>query len=204
MPSDFWRKLRLNWGDKMTRVRGDWTAIAWKDKWNVNMLTNMHRPPAEGNFCDENRKVMKPAIVQDYNRHTGYADKNACMMNTYSISTCTWKWMEQLFLSPSGSFNSEQLYSPNFLSFKINSSKFQACLGQRPFIRGGEGDSTTDHPTWQTNYLISQVPRLDIWHNTGPQKEVELTATCVLWQIKKCEQNLAVWNVCGAVCWSLL
>jgi hypothetical protein len=28
-------------------------AIVWKDKRNVNMLTNMHRPPAEGNFCNE-------------------------------------------------------------------------------------------------------------------------------------------------------
>jgi hypothetical protein len=28
------------------------TAVVWKDKQNVNTLTNMHHPPAEGNFCD--------------------------------------------------------------------------------------------------------------------------------------------------------
>jgi hypothetical protein len=29
------------------------TAILWKDIHNVNILTNMHPPPAEGNFCNE-------------------------------------------------------------------------------------------------------------------------------------------------------
>jgi hypothetical protein len=40
------------------------------------MLTNMHVSPAEGNFCDESKNALKPAIVEDYNRHMGYVDKS--------------------------------------------------------------------------------------------------------------------------------
>jgi hypothetical protein len=46
-------------------VRGDFTARVWKDKLNVNMLTNMNRPPAEGNFSDERGNVLKSVIVQE-------------------------------------------------------------------------------------------------------------------------------------------
>jgi hypothetical protein len=92
MPNDFERKFRLKWGDLKTRVRGDLTTIVWKDKRNINMLTNMHRPLAEGNFCDEHGNAMKLAIVQDYNRHMGYIDKSDRMMSSYSISRRTWKW----------------------------------------------------------------------------------------------------------------
>jgi hypothetical protein len=63
------------------------------------------------------------------------------------------KMDEKIVLSPSGPLNFEQLYSPHFLWFKINSSIFQAYLGQGPNTRGGEGASTTDHPTGQTNYI---------------------------------------------------
>jgi hypothetical protein len=32
-------------------------------------------PPAEGTFCDEYGNPLKPATVQDSNRHTGYVDR---------------------------------------------------------------------------------------------------------------------------------
>jgi hypothetical protein len=55
------------------RVRCDFRVIVWKDKRNVDMLTYVHCPPAEGNFRDEHRNVLKPAtsIVKEYNRHMG-------------------------------------------------------------------------------------------------------------------------------------
>jgi hypothetical protein len=65
--------------------------MIWKDKRDIHMLMNMHHLPAEGNFCDEHGNALKPAIVQDYNKHTGHVDKSDCMMNTYSISRQTWK-----------------------------------------------------------------------------------------------------------------
>jgi len=39
------------------------------------MLTNIHNVAAEGNFCNEGGKALKPQIVTDYNHHMGYVDK---------------------------------------------------------------------------------------------------------------------------------
>jgi hypothetical protein len=33
------------------------------------MLTNMNHPPAEGNFCDVYGNALKPAVVEDCNKH---------------------------------------------------------------------------------------------------------------------------------------
>jgi len=73
------------------------TAILWRYKRDVRILTNIHDPPAEGNFCDNNGKAIKPQIVADYNRHMGYVDKTDRMANSYSINRRTWKWTKQLF-----------------------------------------------------------------------------------------------------------
>jgi hypothetical protein len=91
------RKLGLKKGDIRVRVRGDMTMLVWKDKRDVYMLTNIHGPPAEGNFCDEHRNAIKPAIIADYNMHMGYVDKADRMTNSYSISRRTWKWTKKLF-----------------------------------------------------------------------------------------------------------
>jgi hypothetical protein len=97
MPQEFRKTMKLTWGDLRTRVRGNPTAMIWKDKRHVNMLTNMHHPPAQGNFHDEHGNTLKPVIIQDYNQHMGYVDKSDRMTNTYYISRWTWKWMKKLF-----------------------------------------------------------------------------------------------------------
>jgi hypothetical protein len=53
MPDFRSKTLKLKWGDSRVRTSGDMTAVIWKDKHNVNMLTNIHYLPTEGNFCDE-------------------------------------------------------------------------------------------------------------------------------------------------------
>jgi len=55
------------------------------------MLTNIHNAPAEGNFCIEGGKVIKPQTVMNYNHHMGYVDKGDRMANSYSISPRTFK-----------------------------------------------------------------------------------------------------------------
>ncbi|PNF35737.1 hypothetical protein B7P43_G16133 [Cryptotermes secundus] len=98
LPDDFRRRqFQLMKGDIRVRVRWNLTALVWKDKRDVYMLTNMHCPPAEGNFFDEHGNAMKPAIVVDYNTHMGYVDKADRMANSYSISRRTWKWTNKLF-----------------------------------------------------------------------------------------------------------
>ncbi|PNF30391.1 hypothetical protein B7P43_G13252, partial [Cryptotermes secundus] len=87
---------RLKKGDIRVRVRWNLTALVWKDKRDVYILTNMHCPPAEGSFCDEHGNAIKPATVADY-KHMGYVDKADRMANSYSISRQTWKWTNKLF-----------------------------------------------------------------------------------------------------------
>jgi len=87
----------MTWGDLQVRTRGDLTAIMWRDKRDVRILTNIHDPPAEGNFCNNNGKTIKPQIVADYNRHMGYVDKGDRMANSYFINRRTWKWTKKLF-----------------------------------------------------------------------------------------------------------
>jgi hypothetical protein len=97
IPTDSGRRLRVNQGDITTTGRADLIATAWKDKQNVNMLTNMHCPPADGNFCNEHGNALKQATAQDCNRHVSYAEKSDHMMTGYFITRCTWKWMKKLF-----------------------------------------------------------------------------------------------------------
>ena len=86
MPCDFGPKqLKLKRGDVRVRTRGGLTALVWKDRQEVYMLTNMDPPPAEGNFCDNSNHPMKPHIVQRYNQHMGYVDKSDHMANGYSM-----------------------------------------------------------------------------------------------------------------------
>jgi len=72
MPSDFRpKKLKLTKGDVQVRTRGNLTVLAWKDRRDVYMLTNMDPPPEEGNFCDDSKRAVKPQIVARYNRQHG-------------------------------------------------------------------------------------------------------------------------------------
>jgi hypothetical protein len=67
MPRDFGpKKLKLKRGDVRVKTRGGLTALVWKDRREVYMLINMDPPPAEGNFCDDSSRPMKPHIVEPY------------------------------------------------------------------------------------------------------------------------------------------
>ena len=82
MPKDLKQKtVRLKEGYIRVRIRGDLTAVLWREKRDVCMLTNVHDPPSEGNFRDEHGNAIKPATVADYNSHMGYVDKAGRMGN---------------------------------------------------------------------------------------------------------------------------
>jgi hypothetical protein len=67
------------------------------DKEDMNILINVHKPPAEGNFCDEQGTAYKPAITENYGWHVGYIEKGHKMADSYSICGRTWKWTKKLF-----------------------------------------------------------------------------------------------------------
>jgi hypothetical protein len=61
------------------------------------MLTNMDPPPAEGNFCDDSNRLVKPHIVERYNRQMGFVDISDLMANSYSMDRRNLKWTTKLF-----------------------------------------------------------------------------------------------------------
>jgi hypothetical protein len=51
MLEDFDNKtLKLKWCNICARIRSKPTAMIWKDKWDVYIMTNMHRPPEKATF----------------------------------------------------------------------------------------------------------------------------------------------------------
>jgi len=83
--------MKLNRGVLKTKVKCNLIAKVQKDKQYVNILTNMRSPQLEDSFCDEHMKAVKPAIIQESNRHLRYVDKSYHMTNSYSIIRQTWK-----------------------------------------------------------------------------------------------------------------
>jgi cytosine/adenosine deaminase-related metal-dependent hydrolase len=71
--------------------------MVWRDKSDMCLLTNIHNPPREGNYHDEHRNIIKPAIVTDYNHHTEHVDNADRMATSYMGSHQTWKWKNKLF-----------------------------------------------------------------------------------------------------------
>ena len=80
------KTTKLKGGDVRERTTADMMAILRWDKRDIWVLTNIHSAPAEGNFCSERGKAMKPQIVMNYNHHMGYVGKGDRMANSYSIS----------------------------------------------------------------------------------------------------------------------
>ena len=91
------KTTKLKRGDIRAKTRANLTAILWRDKKEICMLTNIHSAPAEGNISNEGGKAIKPQIVIVYNHHMGYVDKVDRMANSYSISRRTFKWTKNLF-----------------------------------------------------------------------------------------------------------
>jgi hypothetical protein len=68
--------MKLNRGVLKTKMKSKLIAIVQKDKQYVNILTNTCSPQLEGSFCDEHVKAVKPAVIQESNRHLRYVDKS--------------------------------------------------------------------------------------------------------------------------------
>jgi len=72
IPNSFDSKiLKLKHTDIQATVSGNLTAMILEDKQDMHILTNMQRPSAGGNFCEEHGE-----------------DKNLSLLNT-TISTCS-------------------------------------------------------------------------------------------------------------------
>jgi len=70
-------------------VRCNLIAEVWRDKQDVHILTNMHRPLAEDNFYAEHGEAHNPIFIEDYDRHMGYLNLGDRMADSYLISQKT-------------------------------------------------------------------------------------------------------------------
>ena len=88
-----WDRVTLTLGQKQwigkrwhkSKDHGSANTILWKDKTEVDILTKINQPPAEGNFCDKMKNALKQPIVEYYNKHKGYIAQSDQIANSYSI-----------------------------------------------------------------------------------------------------------------------
>ena len=161
MPQDLGpKRMTLQQGNLQLQTRGDLTAILWRDKHDVHILTNMHNAPADGNFCDNNGTAIKPQIVADYNRHMGYVDNGDRMANSYSINRRTWKWTKKLFfhLFDLAILNSYVLFSSCGVK-KISHRDFELTLVRNLLAQAGQ-ERNVARP--MEDHLLQLLKSLDL------------------------------------------
>jgi hypothetical protein len=86
----------LKCGDIRARVRGYFNSSDLERN-ETCILTEVHKPVAEGNFCDECRIAHKPEITENYNWHVGFVDRGDIVTNSYPFIQRTWKCKKKLF-----------------------------------------------------------------------------------------------------------
>jgi hypothetical protein len=102
MPQDLgYKSLKLKTDNIRARTRDDLTAVVWRDKRDVHILTNIHNLPVEGIFCNEHGNSIKPYIVEQYNRHTarglcGHRGQNGKQFFNH-LTHMEWNGMELFF-----------------------------------------------------------------------------------------------------------
>lgn len=80
-----------------------------------HLHSNIHSPPQEGNFHDEQRNTIKLDIVVDYNHHMGYEDKRERENgHLLLIQHQTWQ-VDEAAVFPSLKFGHSEQLLPSFL-----------------------------------------------------------------------------------------
>ena len=179
MPKDLVPKtLKLKHGDLRVRTRGDLTAVVWRDKRDVCLLTNIHAAPTEGNYHDEHRNAIKPEIVADYNRHMGHVDNSDRMANSYTASRRTWKWTKKLFfhLMDLTIVNSYILLS-SCGGKKISHRDFRLTLIREMLLRAGL-EPRPSMPVGRPAPACTNIARLDTLHNKHWPDRRNIKARC--------------------------
>jgi len=133
IPKDLRPKtLRLKHVDIRVRTRGDLTAVVWRDKRDMCLLTNIHDPPREGNYCDKHGNAIKPAIVAHYNRHIEHVDNGDRMANSYVAQPSNMEVDKKALFPPVRHGYSQQLHPFIFMWWEVNlTQKFSMHTYQR-------------------------------------------------------------------------
>jgi len=65
--------MKLKHRDIHIRMRGDFMAILWRDKQDIQILMNIRNAPAYRNICNVGRKAIKQKIVMNCKHHITWA-----------------------------------------------------------------------------------------------------------------------------------
>jgi hypothetical protein len=132
MPQDLgYKSLKLKTDNIRARTRDVLTAVVWRDKRDVHILTNVHNLPVEGIFCNEHGNSIKPYIVEHYNWHMarglcGHRGQNGKQL--FNHLTHMEVYHGTIF-PPPGSHGSEHLHSFSSISDETVSHRdFLKCL----------------------------------------------------------------------------
>jgi len=140
------------------------------------MLINMDPPPAEGNFCDDSNRPVKPHIMERYSRHMGFVDISDCMANSYSMSRHNFKWTTKLFFHL---LDLTVLKSWILLSSRgaqYTHRDFRLLLVRNLIEEAGKSqDCPTSSLVGRPSAAAANIVRLDIRHNQHwPAKSTQL------------------------------
>jgi len=165
----------------------------------------MDPPPAEGNFCDNSNRPVKPHIAVWYKRHTGYVENSDHMTNSYSMRRHTFKWTTKLF------FNLDRTVRNSWIRLSSCGAKF-THRDFRILVRNliEEAGKSQDDPTpWlvgRPTVAATNVVRLESRHNSNGQRNhpPNSTAVCVHLAAREGAQRISVPDVTWACLWCLV
>jgi len=197
------RAMKSKKGDIITRVRGNQSIVRWKDKRDVYVLTNMHTPPVEGNFCDESGHAVKPPVIEDYSAQLGYVDKSDRMVNSYGIARRTWKWTKKLFfhLTDMAILNAFLLHKT--CGGKMTHKKVREVLVCNLITKSHEQNVTSSGVARaRPSPSVSQISCLEVehsqhWSSKGKQRRCRVCAMknkrgSTLYFCAKCDVGLCI------------
>jgi hypothetical protein len=101
----------LKWDDIHSSTRDALTAIVWRDKHDVCLLTNMHNPPTKSNFCEEHGSGINHTQLQP----------------TYRVQMKETEWHVTCGCQPVWLDSSEQLPPAVYMWCQNDSQTVQIC-----------------------------------------------------------------------------
>ena len=174
-------QLKLKRGDVRMRNRGGLTALVWKDRWEVCILTNMDPPPTEGNFYDNSSCPVKPHIMEQYKQHMDYVCGSDRMANNYSMSGHTFKWTTKLFLHLLDLTVLSSWILLSSCGSKYTHWDFRLLLMRNLIEAAGKSqDCPTPRLVGRPSLATTNVVQLESYHNQHPPAKLSSQLCCCL------------------------
>lgn len=196
--------MKIKCGDIKTKVSSNFTATAWREKWNVNILTNMHSPPARCKFCDQHGKALKLTIAQDFVTDTWGTWTNLTAWWTIPLADRPGIRQRSYF-----SVLRTLMFSLFFIIFASCGSKLSHLLFRLTLERNliqEMREMPQLHITRQRRQALStnKLKRLDIRHKKDwPWNVREFSATCILLKTRTTNKIQVPRTECWFVCFDV-